>query len=98
MRRRLVLIIMVFVLFLTNCAQSNESSIERRIQYVEHGLLAAPITGLAKPPAAWVRKVFCRVLRPGKIMVWPSLAAEPHRWAAENVRNTNASLKLLDET
>ena len=40
MRVRLVLIVMVFVLFLANCAQSSESSIGRRIQRIERGLLS----------------------------------------------------------
>ncbi|MEA3334556.1 MAG: serine hydrolase [Chloroflexota bacterium] len=41
MRVRLVFIVIVFVLSLANCAQSSETSIERRIQNVEDGLLSA---------------------------------------------------------
>lgn len=40
MKAKLVLIVIVFVLSLTNCVQSSESSIERRIQRVEDGLLS----------------------------------------------------------
>lgn len=39
MRVKLVLIFLVFVFSLTNCAQHSESLIERRIQRIEHGLL-----------------------------------------------------------
>jgi CubicO group peptidase (beta-lactamase class C family) len=41
MRVRLFFIVVVVVLSLTNCTQSSESSIERRIQRVERGLLSA---------------------------------------------------------
>ena len=41
MRVRSVLIVIVLVLFLANCAQSSESAIERRIRNVEDGLLKA---------------------------------------------------------
>ncbi len=41
MRVRLVLIAIVFVLSVTSCGPSSESSIERRIQRVERGLLSA---------------------------------------------------------
>ena len=41
MRVGLILIFIVLVLSLTSCARSPESSIERRIQSVEHGLLSA---------------------------------------------------------
>jgi len=41
MRVRLALIVSVFVLSLASCSQASESSLERRIQRVERGLLSA---------------------------------------------------------
>jgi len=38
---RLVLVVVVLALLLVGCAQSPESSVEQRIQRIEHGLLSA---------------------------------------------------------